>query len=214
MYLPRHFEESRPQALEALVDAHPLATLVTLGPNGLEADHVPMLLETGPGDGPHGTLRGHIARPNALWRETNTAVEALAIFRAADAYVSPGWYPSKRAHGRVVPTWNYAVVHARGPLRVIHDAAWLRAFLERLTARHEAHRTPAWTIDDAPADYIARLLRGIVGIEIPITRIEGKWKLSQNHAAADRDGVVRGLQEEGSAQAAATAERMAQARAE
>lgn len=209
MYLPRHFDESRPQALAELIRSHPLATLVTLSPAGLQANPVPLLLDTGPDDGPHGTLRGHVARANPLWREHDPAVEALAVFHGPDAYVSPGWYASKREHGKVVPTWNYAVVQARGPLRIVEDRAWLRDFVGRLTHRHEAHRSEPWHIDDAPAAFTEQLLGSIVGIEMPLTRLEGKWKLSQNRPVADRQGVIDGLRQEAAADAADVAAWMA-----
>lgn len=204
MYVPSHFEETRTEVLHRLVHDHPLAALIAYTPDGLEANHVPLELE--PGLGPLGTLRGHVARANPMWRTASSAVEALAIFQGPDHYVSPGWYATKRETGKVVPTWNYAVVHAYGPLRVIDDPVWLHALVERLTARHEAGRAAPWQVTDAPADYIAATSRGIVGIEIPITRIVGKWKVSQNRTEADRAGVADGLQAEGALAATAMAE--------
>lgn len=189
MYLPRHFEQTDERAVRALAAAHPLAMLVTVDADGRPcADHVPLLWE--PGDG-HGVLRGHVARANPLWRRAGSRV--LAVFQGPDAYVSPGWYPSKAVHGKVVPTWNYAVVHLQGVLHAIDDAGWLQALLRRLTAVHEDGRAQPWHLDDAPADYLAQTMRAIVGIEIPVEAVQAKWKVSQNRDAADRDGVRAGL---------------------
>ncbi len=195
MYLPKHFEETRIEVLHALVRAHPLGALVTLGAGGLEANHIPF--EIDPDPAPFGTLRGHVARANPVWRELSRGAEALAIFQGPSTYVSPSWYPSKQADGKVVPTWNYAVVHAYGPLRAVDDAAWLRAFVERLTNRHESGRTAPWHVTDAPADYVDKMVTAIVGIELPVTRLVGKWKTSQNRPARDRAGVVAGLEQDG-----------------
>ena len=204
MYVPSHFEETRTDVLHQLVRDHPLAVLVTHTPDGLDANHLP--LELDPAPAPFGTLRGHVARANPLWRTASATVEALAIFRGPDHYISPGWYPTKRETGKVVPTWNYAVVHAHGPLRVIDDPAWLHALVERLTARHEAGLPEPWRVSDAPPDYIAARVRGIVGIELPITRLVGKWKASQNKPEADRAGVADGLRALGDPEATAMAE--------
>jgi transcriptional regulator len=193
MYLPKNFEETRVEVLHELIRAHPLGALVTTGANGLEANHVPF--EIDPDPAPFGTLRAHVARANPVWREG--AGDALVIFQGPDIYVSPSWYPSKREGGKVVPTWNYAVVHAYGALRAIDDAAWLRAFVERLTDRHEAARPDRWHVTDAPADYVDKMLTAIVGIELPVTRLVGKWKVSQNRPAADRAGVIAGLEADG-----------------
>jgi transcriptional regulator len=195
MYLPKHFEETRIEVLHALVRAHPLGALVTLGAGGLEANHLPF--EIDPAPAPFGTLRGHVARANPVWRELSRGADALAIFQGPAIYVSPSWYPSKQADGKVVPTWNYAVVHAYGPLRAIDDAAWLRAFVERLTNRHESGRPGPWQVSDAPADYVDKMVTAIVGIELPVARLVGKWKASQNRPAADRAGVVAGLEQDG-----------------
>ena len=200
MYVPTHFEESRTDVLHALIRAHPLAALVTQTPDGLVANHIPF--EIDPDPAPFGTLRGHMARANPQWR-TLADAPALAIFQGPSAYVSPAWYATKRDTGRVVPTWNYAVVHAHGPLRVIHDPDWLLNFVTRLTTRHEAGRPDPWQVTDAPAEYIATQLAAIVGIEMPIARLEGKWKVSQNRPPADRAGVAEGLLREGNAAAMA-----------
>jgi transcriptional regulator len=191
MYLPAQFREDDVAALHAVIREHPLATLVTLGPDGLVANHIPM--EIDPDPLPWGTLRGHVARANPVWHRHVKDVEALAIFVGPQAYITPSWYKTKQDTGKVVPTWNYVAVHAYGHLRAVEDQTWLRNFVARLTDRHEAGRDPAWRITDAPDDYIERQLKGIVGIEIAVARFEGKWKVSQNREPADRAGVVTGL---------------------
>lgn len=191
MYLPAHFAEERIDVLHALIREQRLATLVTLSDEGLVADHIPFLLD--PKAGPLGTLRGHVARANPLWRAHPVERDVLAIFAGPQAYVSPAWYPSKAEHGRAVPTWNYVVVHAKGRLRHIDDAEWLRRQLTRQTDEHETGRPERWRVDDAPADFIAQQLRAIVGIEITLTKLSGKWKTSQNRSAPDRAGVAAGL---------------------
>ena len=192
MYLPSHFEETRSEALHALVRDHPLGTLITQDRRGaLQADAIPFVLDASAG-GP-GVLSGHVARANPLWRETRDDVDALVVFHGAQGYVSPGWYPSKAVHGKAVPTWNYIVVQARSRLRAIDDREWLRAFVTRLTERHEARQATPWHVSDAPADYLETMLGAIVGIEIALTSLVGKWKTSQNRDAADRAGVVAGL---------------------
>ena len=192
MYLPKHFEPPDREAMARLLQAHPLATLVWHSPDGLTAEHLPLLWDHGPGDGGHGTLRGHVARANPVWREA-AGREVLVLLQGPQAYVTPSWYASKAATAKVVPTWNYAVVHMRGTLRVIEDAAWLRTLVGRLTDTHEASFAHRWQVDDAPADYIEQMLRAIVGIEIQVTQLQGKWKVSQNRSAADRLGVAAGL---------------------
>ncbi|HXA35859.1 MAG TPA: FMN-binding negative transcriptional regulator [Steroidobacteraceae bacterium] len=191
VYLPTHFQENRTGALHALMRARPLATLITLCESGFVANHIPV--ETLSEPAPHGLIRGHIARANPLWRDYRADSEALAIFHGPQVYVSPSFYPSKQQTGEVVPTWDYAVVHARGSLRFVHDAAWLRAFVARLTTLHEASRQAPWKIDDAPPPYIEKMLSMIVGFEFSIASLTGKWKLSQNHSDANRHGVVAGL---------------------
>jgi len=189
MYLPKHFEQTDPAALAALMHEHPLATLVVATPDGPTADLVP--LEFHANVGPQGTLRGHVARANPLWRHAGAA--ALAVFQGPQAYVSPNGYPSKREHGKVVPTWNYTMVQARGTLRAVEDAAWLHALVGRLTARHEASQPAPWAVSDAPDDYVQQMLLAIVGIEIELTALIGKWKVSQNRSEADRQGVAEAL---------------------
>ena len=191
MYIPRHFEETRVDVLHQLMRNEPFGALVTLGSAGLEANHLPFEVDCAAGE--LGTLRCHVSRANAVWRESRPDVEALAIFQGPQRYVTPSWYPTKAETGKVVPTWNYVVVHAYGPLRFIEDSSWLRAHLERLTRRHEADRPEPWELTDAPEDYLAAQVRGIVGVEIAVTRLAGKWKVSQNRGEADRAGVTTGL---------------------
>jgi transcriptional regulator len=192
MYLPRHFEAPDAGAMARLAAAHPLAMLAWPGAAGPEAEHLPLLWDRAPADGPQGTLRGHVARANPVWREA-AGQAVLAVFRGPQAYITPSWYPSKAATAKVVPTWNYAVVHLRGRLRTVEDAPWLRALVERLTDTHEAAHAPRWHVGDAPDDYIAQMLQAIVGIEIVVDAVQAKWKLSQNRSAADRAGVAAGL---------------------
>ncbi len=193
MYIPTANEEKRIPVMQALIASSPLAALVTLGAAGLIASHIPMVLEA---DGSQlGLLRGHVARTNTQWSDLVPTVDALAIFAGPQHYISPSWYPAKAEHGKVVPTWNYAVVHAYGPVRVIEDKQWLRAHVSRLTSIHEGGFPAPWKVTDAPEEYLASILNGIVGIELSINRLEGKWKLSQNRSERDRDGVAAGLQE-------------------
>jgi transcriptional regulator len=194
MYQPAHFVESDTATLHGLIEQHPLATWVTCRPDGPdgepvpEVNHVPFLLDRSRGS--HGTLVGHVARANPVWR---TPARSVLVFQGPAAYVSPGWYASKAAHGKVVPTWNYAVVHAHGTPRPIEDRAALLAIVSRLTDHHEGRRGLHWQVSDAPADYVEQMLAAIVGIELPIEALEGKWKVSQNRPGADRDGVRAGL---------------------
>jgi transcriptional regulator len=190
MYTPPAFRDDDRSSIHALIPASGLATLVTMTEEGLIGTPLPLLLA--PDEGPHGTLYGHVAKANPQWRLA-TAGEALAIFAGPDAYVSPGWYATKAEHGRVVPTWNYAAVHAYGLAEFFDDPARLRAVVARLTERNEAGRTDPWSVDDAPEPFVQAQLRGIVGLRLPIARLEGKRKFSQNRSAADREGVVRGL---------------------
>jgi transcriptional regulator len=192
LYLPAHFSETRIEIMHALMRAHPLSTLVTQCDSGLVANHVPV--ETLDEPMPFGCIRGHIARANPLWREYRAETPALAIFQGPQVYISPSFYPTKVETGEVVPTWNYAVVHASGKLRFIEDAGWLRAFVAGLTAAHEAPRSAPWKIDDAPAPYIDKMLRLIIGFEFSIAALAGKWKVSQNRSRADQQGVIQNLQ--------------------
>jgi transcriptional regulator len=193
MYIPKHNEETRVDVIDRLIRSHPLAALITMGTSGLFATHLPMVLHRE--DDRHVTLRGHISRANRQWREFSPEVEALAIFAGPQHYITPNWYPEKAATGKVVPTWNYAVVHAYGPLRVIEDAAWLLTHLNSLTETHEASSASPWKVSDAPAGYVETIAKGVVGIELPVTRLEAKWKVSQNQTAETRVSVARGLED-------------------
>lgn len=191
MYNPKAFAvEDLPQ-LHGMMNDCRLAVLITHGEHGLQASHLPLLLDTQ--QGPNGSLYGHMARANPQWRDLQAGAEALVIFAGADAYVSPGFYPSKAEHGKVVPTWNYVAVHAYGAAEVFSDPHRLRNLVGALTDRHESGRAQPWTIDDAPAEYIDSMLKAIVGFALPIQRLEGKRKLSQNRSPADVAGVRNGL---------------------
>ena len=192
MYLPAHFAEHRPEILHRLIRNHPLATLAWLGAT-VEADHIPLELVLPEREGLPLRLRGHVARANPLWRDHRAEAAVLAVFQGPELYISPSLYVSKAEHGKVVPTWNYVVVHARGQLLIHDDPQWLHALVSRLTDHHEQPRAQPWAVTDAPADYIAGLTRAIVGIEIVVTELQGKWKVSQNRPAADRASVVAGL---------------------
>jgi transcriptional regulator len=205
MYQPAHFVEQDTDALLALMTSAPLATLVR-GGAGLAADILPLEVER-VGEG--WRITGHVARANALWREAD-GQPVLAIFQGPQAYISPNWYPSKAQHGKAVPTWNYTMVQVHGTLRAIEDPEWLRAFVTRLTERHECGRALPWHVADAPADYLAAMLQAIVGIEIEVTKLEGKFKLSQNRSAEDRTGVVLGLESDATLQRQAEADALAQ----
>ncbi len=200
MYTPSHFAETRIEVMHELLTRHRLSTIVHTNTSGLEANHVPLLIDASRGQ--YGTLVGHVARANPIWREA-AGQEVLVIFQGEQAYVSPSWYPSKQAHGKVVPTWNYAVVHAHGVLRAIDDPAWLRAHVSTMTDTNESSQSAPWKVSDAPADFIDTMVKAIVGIEIEITRITSKWKVSQNRGADDRAGVVKGLVEQGESAMAA-----------
>jgi transcriptional regulator len=195
MYIPKHFAEPRVEVLHELIRARPLSTLVTLSSSGLNANHIPLHLSAQPA--PFGTLRGHVARGNPMWNDIVTDVEALAIFHGPNAYITPSWYATKKETGKVVPTWNYVAVHAYGMLRIIDDAVWLRAQLGALTAHNEAAFPQPWHIDDAPRDFTETMIKSIVGIEIVISRLSGKWKTSQNQPAKNQTGVVEGLRRKG-----------------
>jgi transcriptional regulator len=197
MYLPCHFAEPRVEVLHEAIRHAGLATLVTTGRDGLDASHVPLLLDHEPG--PLGRLVGHVARGNPQWRDTPEASRALAIFLGPHSYVTPSWYPTKRETGKVVPTWNYVAIHAHGTVRFFQEREQLLDVVTRLTDRHERGRPLPWQVTDAPADYLDGMLKGIVGVELTITRLEGKWKASQNRNEVDRRGVEEGLQRDGQA---------------
>jgi transcriptional regulator len=195
MYQPPHFREDRIEVQHDLIRRHPLGLLVTAGPGGLMANPIPFLIYADGSD--FGTLRAHVARGNPQWRELSAVEECLVVFQGPQGYVTPSWYATKRETGKVVPTWNYITVHAWGRPRAIEDAGWLRRQLEDLTASQENRRAPPWAVGDAPEPFIQSQMKGIVGVEIPVSRIEGKWKVSQNRPEADRAGVVAGLASEG-----------------
>lgn len=192
MYIPKANEETRLEVLHDLIESHPLASLVTMTSSGLFASHLPMVLERK--SATRGLLKAHLSRANRQWRDFQSEVEALAIFAGPEHYITPSWYPEKQETGKVVPTWNYVVVHVYGKLKVMEDPAWLLAHLNALTTVNEAAFPAPWKVSDAPADYVASLLNGIVGLEMPIERIEGKWKVSQNRSEGDRAGIVEGLE--------------------
>lgn len=191
MYLPKHFEQQDLESLTALLNAYPLGTLVTQHDGVLEANHIPFLLEGDLAVG--GKLLGHVAKGNPVWTDMTSSQESLVIFQGPEAYITPNWYPSKQVHHQVVPTYNYAVIHLYGTLSVTHDAAAKRRIVEDLTAGMEKKRKSSWQVSDAPADYIEKMLNAIVGIELTISRIQAKWKVSQNRDVHDREGVAFGL---------------------
>jgi transcriptional regulator len=191
MYQPPAFREDRIEVQHALIKAHPLGLLITAGPSGLLANFIPFLIEKD-GSGP-GVLRCHLARANPQWRELQAVEECLAVFQGPQHYITPSWYPAKAEHGKVVPTWNYATVHVWGRPRAVDDASWLQRQIRDLTAMQEEARLAPWAVSDAPEDFVAVQIRAIIGIEIEISRIEGKWKVSQNRPETDREGVLNGL---------------------
>jgi len=193
MYLPGHFEETRIDILHQLIRERPLATMVTLGSTGLNANHIPF--ELGPEPAPMGTLRGHVARANPVWHDFTPEIDTLVIFHGPSTYVSPSWYPTKQTTGEVVPTYNYTAVHVYGRPKIIDDPQWLRGLVSRLTERFETARSDPWKVTDAPNAFIEKQLRAIVGIEMTISQLQGKWKASQNRPEGDREGVVNGLSE-------------------
>lgn len=195
MYIAKHFEETRVEVMHELIRSRPLASLVTQSSGGLNANHIPLYLSDSPA--PYGSLRGHVARANPMLEDLNKEGESLAIFHGPDTYITPSWYPTKQETGKVVPTWNYAVVHAYGVLRVVDDAAWLRQQLESLTAHNEAQFAQPWGVSDAPEEHITRLMGAIIGVEMVITRLLGKWKVSQNQPAQNQAGVAAELQARG-----------------
>jgi transcriptional regulator len=200
MYIPTHFEETRIEVMHELMRGSPLATVVTLTSDGLAANHIPLYFAETPT--PLGALQGHVARANPIWHDFAADVETLAIFQGPQTYISPSWYATKQDTGRVVPTWNYIVVHAYGKLRVIEDPAWLCAQLDKLTDHSEAGFVEPWRVADAPAEFTEKLLSAIVGIELVISRLEGKWKASQNQPAANQASAAAVLQAQGNETAA------------
>ena len=201
MYLPKHFEETRPERLHGFITAHPLGLLITHDSRGVVANPIPFLLQ--PARGAKGTLIGHVARANPVWREAVGATQALVVFQGAQGYISPGWYPSKQEHGKVVPTWNYSTVQVRGPLQVHDTPDAVRAVVHALTTHHEAGQRAPWAMADAPADYVETMLGAIVMIEVPIVELVGKFKLGQNRGMDDRLGTEDGLVDRGNTALAA-----------
>jgi transcriptional regulator len=204
VYIPVSFNETRLEVLQATIERHPLAALVTMGAEGLTASHIPLLYY--PSEGDLGVLRGHLARANPQWQNHLPQYEALAIFSGPEHYVSPTWYPSMKKHGEVVPTWNYVVVHARGTLSFKEEPEWLLANVSTLTDAQEKSIEMPWRVSNAPPEFIEGMLRAIVGVELAVTQLEGKWKVSQNRPAADREGVIVSLQKLDSLQAQEMAE--------
>jgi transcriptional regulator len=197
MYVPKHFEETDKEKLRSFICHNGFGILVVADSDGIEANHLPFHLKTS-GDTEYGILECHVARNNPVWRQLESGVEVLAIFQGPDAYISPAWYPTKVETGRAVPTWDYLAVHASGQAKVFHEPEWLLAHLHKLTNHHEAGRDDSWSIDDAPPRFIERLLGAIVGIEITVTQLTGKCKASQNQPECNREGVIKGLTEDGS----------------
>jgi transcriptional regulator len=195
MYLPPHFAETRPEQLHRIINDHPLGMMVTHTAAGLEAQHIPFLLD--PAQGAQGVLLAHVARANTVWQEVANGDAVMVVFRGVEGYVSPNWYPSKHETHRAVPTWNYEVVHAHGTVHVHDDEKFLRGLVARLTRVHEAPQPVPWKMGDAPPDYLSDMLGKIVGLEVRITRLDGKRKLSQNHEARNRAGVIQGLEARG-----------------
>ena len=198
MYQPPHFREDRIEVQHDLIRAHPLGLLITAGPGGLMANPIPFVLDAAASE--RGTLRAHLARANPQWRDLGAVEECLVVFQGPQAYVTPSWYATKQETGKVVPTWNYATVHAWGRPQVMEGEGWLRSQIDALTAQKEEARALPWQVADAPEPFVSAQIKGIVGIEVPIARIEGKWKVSQNRPVADRAGVFHGLQAEGGPQ--------------
>lgn len=195
MYLPSHFEEHNPDVLRRLMADHPLATLIGQSASGVLIEHIPLQWKAAP-DGGEGVLIGHVARANTVWQQWPEGSLVTAVFHGPQAYVTPAWYPSKREHGKVVPTWNYSVVHVEGRIHWTQQGATMRPILDALTDQHEAPRAHPWSVNDAPADYTASMMAAVVGLRIEIDRLRGKFKLSQNRSRVDREGVLRGLHDE------------------
>jgi transcriptional regulator len=190
MYLPKAFENNDPAQLEAVIQENPLATLISYLPSGLEANHLPLMLQQEKGKT---ILKGHIAKANDLWMKLDSNNEVLVVFQGPDSYISPSFYPSKQVDGKVVPTWNYVAVHVKGRMAFHHDEAWKIGFLNQLTAQHEASFEQPWNVSDAPKDYTDKMLGAIVGIEIEVLDMKGKWKVSQNQSRQNQMGVIEGL---------------------
>lgn len=194
MYAPKHFEENSIDVIHDLIEAHPLSTLITLKENFPEVNHIPMLLLR---ESKLGLLQGHVARANSLWQTHDVNTDVLAIFQGPEAYITPSWYASKAETSKVVPTWNYIAVHVRGKIRFIQDKNWLLAHVSALTERNEKTVGASWQVSDAPQDFIEKLVTGIIGFEIAIEHIVGKWKIGQNRSSADQASMIKGLESGG-----------------
>jgi transcriptional regulator len=204
MYIPKQFEERDVTVLHALIRSHPLGAWVAQVGEGLVVNHIPFLVDSTRGE--YGTLIGHVARPNPIWKSLTEKTACVVIFQGPQTYITPSWYPTKHAHGKAVPTWNYAVVHAHGVAHVIEDRDWLLKHVTELSDLHELESAVPWSVSDAPPDYIDTMLKAIVGIEIPITTLIGKWKTSQNRPLPDRLGTIAGLYQRGDASSKEMAE--------
>jgi transcriptional regulator len=204
MYIPKHFEENDVTVLHGLIQSRPFGTWVAWANGELVVNHLPFLIDASRGE--LGTLVGHVARANPVWRAIADATPSIVVFQGTQKYITPSWYPSKQETGKVVPTWNYAVVHAKGSPRVIDDKDWLRAHVTELSERHEHERPEPWKVTDAPSDFIDALLNAIIGIEIPLDSLHGKWKLGQNRSAADLAGTIAGLSAQGDDESMALAQ--------
>lgn len=198
MYLPKHHDEADISVLQSLIRAHPLGTWATQGEGELIVNHIPFLIDASRGE--YGTLIGHVARASGVWQSFSKTIQSVVVFQGAESYITPSWYPSKHAHGKAVPTWNYAVVHAHGLPVAIEGKEWLLRHLNELTDIHEADRALPWKVSDAPIEYTERMIERIVGIEMPIEKLIGKWKVSQNRPDPDKLGVVAGLLAKGDPQ--------------
>lgn len=195
MHIQSHFNESRPEVLHALIRSRPLATFIAVLDGEIVVNHMPFVLSVD--DRGLGVLRGHLPKGNSLWQSLDGTTKAVAVFQGPQCYISPSWYPSKQEHGKVVPTWNYVVAHAHGQPIAVRDPAWLRSHLDSITEQEESARPMPWRVSDAPEDYVGKMVNAIVGIELPISTLDGKWKVSQNRPEADRLGVAAGLSEQG-----------------
>jgi transcriptional regulator len=204
MYLPKHFEVTSVPTMHSFIEQNPFGTLVCQTSQGMVANHIPFELDVVSAE--HGVLRAHVARANPIWQQALAGSEALVIFQGVNSYVTPSWYPTKKATGKAVPTWAYAVTHVYGQVKFIQEDEWLHSLVSRLSDAQEASRNEPWAVSDAPADFIDKLVGAIVGVEIVISRLEGKWKVDQNKQAVDRAGVVAGLKEQGDADSLLLAE--------
>lgn len=193
MYIPKHFDETDHDTMFQLMQNYPLGTLITIEQDEINANHIPFEIVIPNEAAPFGTLRAHVARANPVWKNLNRIHDALVVFQGPQAYITPAWYEEKKLSGKAVPTYNYAVVHAYGQIQIRDDMQWLRQHLDSLTDKNERKQTTPWKLDDAPSDYLQKMMRAIVGIEIPLTRINGKWKTSQNRSEQDRINIAAGL---------------------